>query len=84
MRQLTCDFGFDELLSLGFLDVSVDEEEENRTSIDTLEIEMARTTRHVTLRWHSRKECRCQMTFVLLFLKASHIIVLALVVGGED
>ena len=50
-RQLTCDLGFDELHNLGFLDVAVDEEE-NHMLIDTLEIEMARTTRHVTLRWH--------------------------------
>ena len=56
-RQLTCDLGFDELHNLGFLDVAVDdEEEENRTSIDTLEIEMARTTRHVALRWHQCDE----------------------------
>ena len=31
-------------------------EENNHTSIDTTQIEMTRTTRHVTLKWHLKRE----------------------------
>ena len=42
-------------------------EEKNHTSIDTLKIEMARTTRHVTLRWHFKRKYRCELTFIFVF-----------------
>ena len=39
----------------------------NHMSTDTLEIEMTYTTRHVTLKWHSRRKCRCQSTFNIVY-----------------
>ena len=41
------------------------------TSIDTLEIEMIRITRHVILRWHSRRSCKCKLTFIFVFENVS-------------
>ena len=38
------------------------------TSIDMLEIEIIRITRHVTLRWHFGGKCRCPLTFFFSFL----------------
>ena len=46
---------------------SVTCDEKNHTLINTLEIEMTRTTKHVTLRWHCRRKCRCQLTFIFVF-----------------
>ena len=44
-------------------DSSVTCERKIRRSIDTLETEMACTTRHVTLTWHlKKKKHRCQST----------------------
>ena len=38
------------------------------TSIDTLQIEMTHTTRHVTLRWNFKRKCRSyQLTFIFVF-----------------
>ena len=36
-------------------------------SIDTLKFEMTRTNKHMTLRWHFKRKCRCQLTFVFVF-----------------
>ena len=47
-----------------FWHVSVTCEEQNHSSIDTLQIETTRTTRHVTSRWHFRRKSRCQSTFI--------------------
>ena len=33
---------------------------------DTSKIEMSCITRHVTLRWHFRRRCRCQLTLVFV------------------
>jgi hypothetical protein len=45
--------------------------EKTARQIGTLIIEMTRTTRHVTLRWHFGRKCRWQLTFILCFLKTS-------------
>ena len=42
-------------------------EEKNYMSIDTLEFEMTRPTRDVTLRWHFKIKCRCHLTFIFVF-----------------
>jgi hypothetical protein len=41
--------------------------EQNYVWIDTLEIEIRRTTRYVTLRWHFTRTCWCQSTFIFVF-----------------
>ena len=46
-----------------FLTCSMTCEGNKHMSIDILQIEMTRTTRHVTLRWHLERKCRCQVTF---------------------
>ena len=35
--------------------------------MDTWQIEMTHTTRHVTSRWQFRRKCRCQLTFIIVF-----------------
>jgi hypothetical protein len=47
--------------------VSLLKKKTTRSLISTLEIEMTRATKHVTLRWHCRRKCRCQLTFVFVF-----------------
>jgi hypothetical protein len=41
-------------------------EEKYNTSIDILEIEIIRTSRHVTFRWSFRRKCRCQFKFIFV------------------
>ena len=50
------------------------ENKKNCMSIETLEIEMTRTARHVTLRWDSRRNCRCQWTFIFVLEKRQPIL----------
>ena len=57
--QLTC--------TIYDLTCSVTCKKNPHTSIDTLDIEMTRTTRHVTLRWHFRRKCRCLLTYIFVF-----------------
>ena len=46
-------------------DMLCDCEEKKQHVSYTLEIEIRHTTRHVTLRWHCRNKCRCQLTSIL-------------------
>ena len=48
-------------------DMQCDLWREKNHVIDTIEITMTQTTRHVTLRWHFRRKCGCQLKFIFVF-----------------
>ena len=41
--------------------------------MNMLEIEITRTTQHVTPRRHSRRRYRCQSTFIFVFKNTQHV-----------